>query len=50
MKVYFFATCLGGAVFSKTAINCIKLLQKEGVEVIFKKDQTCYPFVALVKL
>ncbi|WP_163534042.1 (Fe-S)-binding protein [Helicobacter suis] len=41
MKVYFFATCLGGAVFSKTAINCIKLLQKEGVEVIFKKDQTC---------
>ncbi|CRI32388.1 (Fe-S)-binding protein [Helicobacter ailurogastricus] len=41
MKVYFFATCLGGAVFSQTALNCIKLLQREGVEVIFKKDQTC---------
>ncbi|CRF48292.1 Predicted L-lactate dehydrogenase, Fe-S oxidoreductase subunit YkgE [Helicobacter heilmannii] len=41
MRVYFFATCLGGAVFSQTALNCIKLLQREGVEVIFKKDQTC---------
>ncbi|WP_104757688.1 (Fe-S)-binding protein [Helicobacter salomonis] len=41
MKVYFFATCLGGAVFSQTALNCIKLLQKEGIEVVFKKDQTC---------
>ncbi|WP_104695728.1 (Fe-S)-binding protein [Helicobacter salomonis] len=41
MRVYFFATCLGGAVFSQTALNCIKLLQKEGVEVVFKKDQTC---------
>lgn len=41
MRAYFFATCLGGAVYSHTAINCIKLLQKEGIEVIFKKDQTC---------
>lgn len=41
MKVYFFATCLGGAAYSNTCINAIKLLQKEGVEVIFKKDQTC---------
>ncbi|WP_104578103.1 (Fe-S)-binding protein [Helicobacter felis] len=41
MKVYFFATCLGGAVFSQTVLNCIKLLQREGVEVVFKKDQTC---------
>ncbi|BCZ17950.1 (S)-2-hydroxy-acid oxidase [Helicobacter sp. NHP19-003] len=28
-------------MFSQTALNCIKLLQREGVEVIFKKDQTC---------
>lgn len=41
MKVYFFATCIGGAVYSNTCINVIKLLQKEGVEVIFKKNQTC---------
>ncbi|WP_120945970.1 (Fe-S)-binding protein [Helicobacter labacensis] len=41
MRVYFFATCLGGGVYSHTALNCIKLLQKEGVEVVFKKDQTC---------
>lgn len=41
MKVYFFATCLGGIAYSQTCINAIKLLQKEGVEVIFKKDQTC---------
>lgn len=40
-KVYFFATCLGGIAYSGTIVNAIKLLQKEGVEVIFKKDQTC---------
>lgn len=41
MKVYFFATCLGSIAYSNTCVNAIKLLQKEGVEVIFKKDQTC---------
>ncbi|MFC3847705.1 (Fe-S)-binding protein [Helicobacter baculiformis] len=41
MKVYFFATCLGGGLYSNTILNCVKLLRKEGVEVIFKKDQTC---------
>lgn len=41
MKVYFFATCLGGIAYSGTCVNAIKLLQKEGIEVIFKKDQTC---------
>ena len=40
-KVYFFSTCLGGAVYSDTCINAINLLRREGVEVIFKKDQTC---------
>lgn len=40
-KVYFFATCLGSAAYSDTCISAIKLLQKEGIEVIFKKDQTC---------
>lgn len=40
-KVYFFATCLGSAIYTNTSINAIKLLQREGIEVIFKKDQTC---------
>ena len=40
-KVYFFATCLGSVAYSDTCISAIKLLQKEGIEVIFKKDQTC---------
>lgn len=41
MKTYFFSTCLGGVSYSDTCVNAIKLLQKEGIEVIFKKDQTC---------
>lgn len=40
-KVYFFATCLGGAAYADTCLHAIKLLQREGVEVVFKKDQTC---------
>lgn len=40
-KVYFFSTCIGAAACADTCINAIKLLQKEGVEVIVKKDQTC---------
>ena len=39
--VYFYATCLGTAAMQETVLNAIKLLRKEGVEVIFKKDQTC---------
>lgn len=41
MKVYFFSTCMGASAFADTCINGIKLLKKEGIEVIFKKDQTC---------
>ncbi|RDU72944.1 (Fe-S)-binding protein [Helicobacter aurati] len=40
-KVYFFATCLGSAAYADTCLHAIKLLQREGIEVIFKKDQTC---------
>lgn len=40
-KIYFFATCLGSAAMQEMVINAIKLLRKEGVEVIFKKNQTC---------
>lgn len=41
MKAYFFGTCLGGVAYSKALISSIKLLQHFGVEVIYKKDQTC---------
>lgn len=41
MRVYFFSTCLGGVAYADTCVNAIKLLQKEGCEVVFKKDQTC---------
>ncbi|PAF51633.1 (Fe-S)-binding protein [Helicobacter sp. 13S00477-4] len=41
MKVYFYSTCLGSVAYSDTCVNAIRLLQKEGIEVIFKKDQTC---------
>ncbi len=40
-KVYFFATCLGSAIFTDASVSAIKLLQREGIEVIFKKKQTC---------
>lgn len=40
-KVNFFATCIGASAYADTCVNAIKLLQKEGVEVIFKKNQTC---------
>lgn len=39
--VYFYATCLGSAAMQEMVLNGIKLLRKEGVEVIFKKNQTC---------
>ncbi|MBK1963870.1 (Fe-S)-binding protein [Campylobacter novaezeelandiae] len=40
-KVYFYATCLGTAAMQDTILNALKLLRREGVEVIFKKKQTC---------
>ncbi|MDD6056540.1 MAG: (Fe-S)-binding protein [Helicobacteraceae bacterium] len=40
-KVYFYATCLGSAAMQEMVLNAIWLLRKEGIEVIFKKNQTC---------
>lgn len=40
-KVHFYATCLGSVAMQNTVLNAIKLLRREGVEVIFKKNQTC---------
>lgn len=36
-KVYFYATCLGSAAMQQSVLNAIKLLRREGIEVIFKK-------------
>lgn len=41
MRVYFFATCLGNLAYSNTCINAMRILQEAGVEIVFKKDQTC---------
>ncbi|TEY03019.1 (Fe-S)-binding protein [Campylobacter sp. US33a] len=40
-KVYLYATCLGTAAMQESILNSVKLLRREGVEVIFKKNQTC---------
>lgn len=40
-KVYLFATCVGMTALSDTVLSAIALLRREGVEVIFKKKQTC---------
>ncbi|AQW83043.1 (Fe-S)-binding protein [Campylobacter pinnipediorum] len=40
-KVYLYSTCLGSATMGITLVSAIKLLQREGIEVIYKKDQTC---------
>ncbi|RDU65401.1 oxidoreductase [Helicobacter didelphidarum] len=40
-RVYYFSTCIGSTACADTCINGIKLLQREGIEVIFKQDQTC---------
>lgn len=40
-RVYMFSTCLRTALMGKTVSNAISLLQREGIKVVFKKDQTC---------
>lgn len=39
MKVNFFATCLGAAIYSNASLNAIKLLRKENLEVVLKKTR-----------
>lgn len=40
-KVYFYATCLGSSFMQDSILSAVKLLRREGIEVIFKKQQTC---------
>ncbi len=40
-KVYFFGTCLIDMFYPEAGLDAIRLLEREGIEVIFPEDQTC---------
>ncbi|PMR75869.1 (Fe-S)-binding protein [Billgrantia endophytica] len=40
-KVYFFGTCLVDLFYPEAGLDGIRLLEREGIEVIFPEDQTC---------
>lgn len=40
-KVYFFGTCLIDMFYPEAGMDSIRLLEREGIEVIFPQDQTC---------
>ncbi len=40
-KVYLFGTCIINDVYPETGISAIRLLQKEGVKVVFPQSQSC---------
>lgn len=40
-KVYFFGTCLIDMFYPEAGLDGIRLLEREGIEVIFPDDQTC---------
>jgi L-lactate dehydrogenase complex protein LldE len=39
--VYFFGTCLVDLFFPEAGLSAIRLLQREGLRVVFPRDQTC---------
>lgn len=40
-KVYFYGTCLIDIFYPEAGLDSIRLLEREGIEVIFPDDQTC---------
>ncbi|EPC00185.1 Fe-S oxidoreductase [Litchfieldella anticariensis FP35 = DSM 16096] len=40
-KVYFFGTCLIDMFYPQAGLDGIRLLEREGIEVVFPDDQTC---------
>lgn len=40
-KVYFYGTCLVDIFYPEAGVDAIRLLEREGIEVIFPRDQTC---------
>lgn len=39
--IYFFGTCLIDVIYPQTGMSAMRLIQREGVNVIFPQDQTC---------
>ncbi|QEM83356.1 (Fe-S)-binding protein [Halomonas binhaiensis] len=40
-KVYLFGTCLIDMFFPEAGMDAVRLLEKQGIEVLFPEDQTC---------
>jgi L-lactate dehydrogenase complex protein LldE len=40
-KVYLFGTCVIDAVYPQTGLAAIRLLEREGITVVFPRDQSC---------
>lgn len=40
-KVYFFGTCVIDALYPQTGMAAIQLLEREGITVVFPRDQSC---------
>jgi L-lactate dehydrogenase complex protein LldE len=40
-KVYFFGTCVVDSVFPQTGLAAIRLLEREGITVVFPRQQSC---------
>ncbi|MEQ5855514.1 (Fe-S)-binding protein [Halomonas sp. EF61] len=40
-KVYLFGTCLIDMLYPEAGLDAVRLLEREGIEVIFPDDQTC---------
>ncbi|RCV88709.1 (Fe-S)-binding protein [Billgrantia montanilacus] len=40
-KVYFFGTCLVDTFYPEAGLDGIRLLEREGIEVLYPEDQTC---------
>jgi len=41
VQVYFFGTCLMDAIYPEAGMAAIRLLQREGLEVVFPQGQSC---------
>lgn len=40
-SVYFFGTCLIDLIFPRAGLSAMRLLQREGIRVVYPQDQTC---------
>ena len=40
-KVYFFGTCVVDSIFPQTGLAAIRLLKREGITVVFPRQQSC---------